>query len=207
MRFLNGDLLYPTEIQMKFRLLKLALPVIALLALGPSHAFANLITNPGFETGDFTGWTLSGTDTADIIVTTNDPLDGTYVAQLGSVGGQGYLSQTVAVTPGQKYDISFWLLHDNGLEPSTSNWSVSFGGTTLDSHTNVGQFDYTQFSYTGVAGGTGLFQFGAQTNIGWFRLDDISVTAESSVPDGGSTAAMLGLALVGLAFFRRKKLR
>ena len=40
-------------------------------------ASANLITNPGFETGDFTGWTPSGS----LAVNNFNPHSGTFAAQ------------------------------------------------------------------------------------------------------------------------------
>jgi hypothetical protein len=40
---------------------KLLLAITAAVALSFAHPVkANLITNPGFETGDFTGWTAVG---------------------------------------------------------------------------------------------------------------------------------------------------
>ncbi len=37
-----------------------AVALLGLLALAPGTARANLLTNPGFEAGNLTGWTPSG---------------------------------------------------------------------------------------------------------------------------------------------------
>src|SRR5262249_2874481 len=68
----------------------------------------NPITNGGFETGNFTGWTQGGT-TGNTGVAANTPHTGTFAAFLGPVGSDGTLSQNVATTPGQQYVLSFWL--------------------------------------------------------------------------------------------------
>ena len=50
------------------------LALVSLLGLGITQsARANLITNGGFETGDFSGWTVFGTD--------NDVVGSNHVAQ------------------------------------------------------------------------------------------------------------------------------
>jgi hypothetical protein len=38
----------------------LAATVSSVLSLAGTQAYANLVQNPGFESGDFTGWTVSG---------------------------------------------------------------------------------------------------------------------------------------------------
>jgi hypothetical protein len=48
---------------------KIAHAVVILCALGTAKA--DLITNPGFETGDFTGWTAGGS--GNLLVRCNNP--------------------------------------------------------------------------------------------------------------------------------------
>ena len=90
---------------MKLRKATLLMSVTALCFLVTSPAWAaasicdsiagNVIVNCGFETGDFTGWTLTG-NTGFTGVTSGSPYvnSGTYGAYLGPVGSDGFLSQS-----------------------------------------------------------------------------------------------------------------
>src|ERR1022692_2530279 len=67
-----------------------------------AHA-ANLVTNPGFETGDFSGWTF---DPTFMVVEMSNPHSGRFDALLATGGMDLQLQQTIATTPGQSYDVS-----------------------------------------------------------------------------------------------------
>src|SRR5690242_21749347 len=77
----------------------------------------NLVTNCGFETGDFTGWTLSS-NTSFTSVSPNAPYvhSGNFGAALGTVGGTSFLTQSQALNtvPGATYLVSVWLESDGG---------------------------------------------------------------------------------------------
>src|SRR5207342_1372158 len=79
---------------------------IALLC-SAAVANANLVTNGGFETGDFTGWTNGG-NTGFTGVDPGIQHSGTYGAFFGPIGSNGFLSQTLATTAGGVYTLSFW---------------------------------------------------------------------------------------------------
>jgi hypothetical protein len=66
--------------------------------------------NPGFERGDFSGWTLVG-DTTGSHVDTVNVHSGLYAAALSSRIG-GTLSQTLSTVTGSSYTLSFWLAND-----------------------------------------------------------------------------------------------
>src|SRR5437868_10545361 len=105
---------------------------------------ANIITNPAFETGDLSGWTLSGTNSAPddngifYGVDAVDAHSGNFGAFFGAIGGVQSLSQDLATIPGASYVVSFWLAQaPSAPAPYTNSFAVSFGGTTLASETNV----------------------------------------------------------------------
>ncbi|MDD5141783.1 MAG: protease pro-enzyme activation domain-containing protein [Verrucomicrobiales bacterium] len=70
-----------------------------------------LVSNGGFETGDFTGWTLANSSSFDGVVDSLilTPHTGTFCFAFGHQGAFTFLSQTLATTPGQSYLLSFWL--------------------------------------------------------------------------------------------------
>ena len=167
------------------------LALVSLLGLGITQsARANLITNGGFETGDFSGWTVFGTDN-DVVGAEpfTLPHSGKFQALFGFADNS--ITQNVTTTPGSSYVITFWLAPDvrQGGLPSVS---VNWGGSTIFAFTvnALNPATQLQFQFSSIFG-----------NL--FFLDDISVTL-AGVPDGGSTVSLLGLALFGMAVLRRK---
>jgi hypothetical protein len=179
---------------------KLFFALTAAAALSFAHpASANLITNPGFETGDFTGWSKVGGLVAGTINGVS-PHSGNFQAIFSADGLA--LTQSVATTPGASYTIDFFLAQAGG---APNSFSVSWGGSTIFSLTNQSSFGYTEYTFTenaSTASTALLFNF--TTSQGAWHLDDVSVNPAGSVPDGGSTVSLLGCALLGLAALRRK---
>jgi hypothetical protein len=170
-------------------------------------ASANLITNPGFETGDFTGWTLSPLN-AGLVGGTDfgiAPHSGSFQAFL--TRNVGSLSQSVSTTPGASYTIDFWLASVNPI--GLDSFSVSWGGVPIPGSilTNQPSFGYTEYTFTETTSiASTALQFDFTNGIGttWL-LDDVSVNpAGVGVPDAGSTLPLLGFASLGLVALRRK---
>ncbi|MGP8243845.1 MAG: hypothetical protein ACLQVN_04910 [Bryobacteraceae bacterium] len=65
--------------------------VVLLLACGAAHA--GLIVNGGFETGDFTGWTVTGANVLNTNygISTINPEDGVYCAWFSGSSVCGHL--------------------------------------------------------------------------------------------------------------------
>lgn len=190
--------------------------VTALLCISAVSSQANLVTNPGFETGNFSGWTLI--DSSGLSNVGGDPAfahSGTYHANLGTApvppgpSNIGSLSQNIATTPGSFYDVSFWLANDitAGLSP-TNSFRVLWNGATIFTLTpNSGPFQYTNFSFFNLQAtnpGTAL-EFVFQHDNDFFRLDDVSVNP-SGVPETGSTILMV-LPVFGLFGLLHLRLR
>jgi uncharacterized repeat protein (TIGR03803 family) len=165
----------------------------ASIAATVAPVYSGLVLNGGFETGDFTGWTVSGSDTNDIFVDDGsqsgiNPHSGNYMAALGPMGSVSCLSQMLATKPGAVYSLSFWLNSPDGL--TNNEFLVSWGGHTLFDETNLPAISWwTNFQFSPVAAGSNtVLQFGSEDDNSYLGLDDISV-----VP------AQLGIASVSLS--------
>jgi hypothetical protein len=163
---------------------------------------ADYVTNGGFETGNFAGWTQFG-NTAFSGVDSFAPHSGAYAAFFGPVGSPGGIFQTLATTPGAVYTIDFWLQNEADVTGNASPNAFSFnwnGGAAEFVLTNAPASGYTHYSFGLVAtSATTDLRFTFEHDPAFWDLDDVSV-----VPEPG-TLALVALAgsLVGLARRRR----
>jgi hypothetical protein len=141
-----------------------------------------LVQNGGFETGDFTDWSVIGSGSAYNFVdngssSTITPHSGTYCAVLGETGTLAYVSQTLPTRAGQSYLLSFWLLSLTYTGQTTPNdFLAQWNGTTLMNSTNMGAFDWTNLQFIVTATGPNtVLQFGGQDDPAYLALDDVSV--------------------------------
>jgi hypothetical protein len=192
---------------------------ICAFAAWPALADANLVANPGFESGNFTSWTLSGEARPDHSFVSSQghypgwdeflPHGGAAFAALGGVGSDAILSQAFPTTPGETYKVSFQLGSD-GETPNQIRVYFSEDGFDTGLLTLVNQVEtpghdlihgpaaaaYTAYSFTVHAlFPVSMIAFAARNDEGWWALDDVSVTP---MPEPASLAS-LAAGLLALA--------
>jgi hypothetical protein len=172
---------------------------------GTFRIISELVVNGGFETGDFTGWTVTGA--GPNLVTTGASHSGTYAAWLGAVGSDGFVSQVVPTTAGRTYHLQYWLDHTGGGTPN--DFSVQLNGVTLAGSTftnDTTNFAYRAFDFDFTATGATTLRFSAREDPAYWHLDDVSVMPGTGpAPSGGgaghaafvSATLAAGHALVG----------
>ena len=189
------------------------------LLCAPALADANLVANPGFESGDFGGWTLAGETRPDHSFVSSPthypgwdewlPHGGNSFAALGAIGSSLSLSQTIATTPGESYVFTFHLGSDGETPDSfAATWDGSPVFALTDAPETPGHdlkngppaAAYAAHSYQVLATGpTTTIQFTSQNGPGWWAFDDVSVTP---LPEP-SSLALIAAGILGVAASRR----
>lgn len=180
------------------KLLHLLLTASTAAIVASPVSAAELVTNGGFETGDFSGFTVGG-NTGYTGVDTGNAYEGDYSGYFGAIGSDAIISQDLATVAGQRYVVSF-ALSNNG---STSNdFSADFGGASLLSLVDAKPFGYTVYRATAIAtSSTTTLSFAVRNDPSYYYLDAVSV---QGVPEPATWALMItGFGLVGASMRKR----
>src|SRR5215472_5268737 len=196
---------------MKASILARSFAIGVLLVATTRFASANLITNGDFETGDFTGWTVTQAPPPDSLIFVSNGLgpDTTFGAFFGAFGTDfDSISQTFATIPGASYTLSFFYQVNNTESPANNYFNVLWNGVSIggglfpQSDVNPG---YGTFTFTERATSTSTtLEFDGRNLPSYDFLDNVSV---QQVPDAGNSALLLGLAMAGLVLIRPAFLR
>src|SRR5207249_2375723 len=147
---------------------------------------ANVVQNPGFETGGLGSWSASGAFTPVVSTTAHS---GSYSARLGStsaVNGNSTLTQTVAIPSGSS-SLTFWyqphcadtITYDQ-IQAQIRNASGATLATVLNVCSNSGAWTQVSYDTSSFAGQTVTLWFndhddGYPTDPTYFLLDDVAV--------------------------------
>jgi hypothetical protein len=196
--------------------------LLAAFVLGPvAKTEASLITNGSFEEltrafplgqswdyfslGEVTGWVGIGA-----------PVEVGAAGVYGVTGFTGnvleldstqnaLVSQSLAL-PAGTYELSFLSALRNGVASGSGTFGVLWNGALLQSFGPTAPAAQLQtLSVIAIAGTNTLSFFGTGTSDSFGAIiDDVQLT---SVPDGGVTAMLLGMALGGMFLVRRRMAR
>ncbi|MFJ8695301.1 carbohydrate binding domain-containing protein [Streptomyces roseolilacinus] len=158
-----------------------------LTAPSPAHA-ANLLSNPGFESGTLSGWSCSG-GTGSVV---GSPVHGGTKALAGAAtaGDTARCAQRVSVQPNTTYSLSGW------VRGSYVHLGVAGGASTWTSSAS----DYTKLT---VSFTTGAAQTSAEVYLhGWYgqgtyHADDISLDGPGGGDDTQAPTAPGNLRVTG----------
>lgn len=181
----------------------LSLAVFCLICMSSLAGWAqNLLTNPGFESGNFNGWSVTGTSPNYGVNIAGFLIQGTYgaygptyvVVHSGTYAGYAVvcsfctnngeyveLTQPVTLVPGDVYTASLWL--GNGSSQSYGNSSgvrlngQNLGMTTFPPDVNPGyQQESGSFIATQANSSITFHIEGSGTGAAGFSFDDFSLT-------------------------------
>lgn len=187
---------------MRFRKACTTVAVTLGLTIATAARAANLVENGDFETGNLSGWELSG-NRGYTGLTNSDPIAGNFSATLGPVGSLGHLAQHVATRAGVSYTISFRLSNEWG---GMNSFEAFFDGVSLLALSAAEPFAARRYQFVrSAASNNAELRFSYRHDPSFWYLDDIAVAPADAVPEPGSWALMFaGFGLAGYALRRRR---
>jgi hypothetical protein len=195
-----------------------------------SPAWANLVQNGNFGTGDFTDWTANSSANHPWLIETAgydglDPYPGdTYFASTGCVGAQcitgtaveqSSLAQSLATTLGDTYTLTFQF-YTGANNGAPNELDVLWDGVSVKDLGPGGTLGaipaYTLYTVTGLVGtGSDTLTFLGRQDPGYDALDNVDVelsgTGNNAVPEPSSisfaVAGLFGILLAARRYVKK----
>jgi len=180
----------------------------AAFAVVPAQAAVELITNGGFETGTFSGWTITGSGSSGVASNSGTGVPALMQNYRAFFNGATVnLYQDIATTIGQTYTFGFTQEMDGSSTVDT--FTASFGGNTVLSLSNTagnGIFNVRSYSVTATSALTRVAFSFAGNNFQNFDNVTLQASGAAPVPEPATWAMMIGgFGLVGGALRRHRR--
>lgn len=186
---------------MQYRhLAKRFLSPLVMTAAFAGSAQASLVSNGGFETADFSGWTQTHATVGSLSsVDDANPRTGDYAANFAGRGGrQDLISQALGTTANVGYTVSFWVDTEFGSDDG-GLWAY-INGQQMAATSYLPASGYANYTFDFFADTSATtLAFGGYTRNGYIDLDDIRVETNGLIRQPTQVPEPAGLLLVGVA--------
>ncbi len=188
-------------------------PFVVLTLGSPAAVRANLVNDPSFDNYPAPPtWTI--TDTNGYTKIDNDPSggapyfpphSGTQAAYFGELqSSPGSVSQTITTVIGQSYVFSFFISSANPGNSPSSELMAAFGDQIVLDQVNAPVSNWVQQTFDVTADATStVLSFSGYDEPAWIGIDDVSVTAASTIPEPASITLLCGA--IAVVCFRHRR--
>ncbi|WP_167747010.1 carbohydrate-binding protein [Cohnella luojiensis] len=138
----------------------------------------NLLTNPGFETGDLTGWTEWHSGALAQKVDTDSPLSGSFKLTHWASTSYKQLTGQAKTVPNGLYSVSVWV-RSGGGQNVLQLYAKNYGAAELDAVMGSGPITtYTKYTIDNINVTTGQIEIGIWNDANannWAVFDDFEL--------------------------------